>query len=71
MHQNPRTTTHLDPDSDFAARLVMLKYADSALLEDAPQVDWKDSACTFFAAARHAKLRLLDFKPLLFPLHEK
>lgn len=70
MHPTPRTTTYLDPDSDFAARLVMLKHADIALFKDASQADWKEAACTFFAAARHAKLRLLDFKPLLFPLHE-
>jgi hypothetical protein len=62
---HPRKKTRLDPNTDFAARLVMLKNADRALLEGATQAEWKDAACTFFAAARHAGLRLVDFKFLV------
>jgi hypothetical protein len=66
-----RTTTHIDPDSDFAFRLIMLKHADIALFKDASQSEWKDAACMFFSAARQAKLRLLEFKPLLISSHEQ
>jgi hypothetical protein len=70
MIPSPRQQKHLDPNTDFACRLLMLKNADRALFKGATQAEWKDAACTFFAAARHAGLRLVDFKFIIAPPHE-
>ena len=64
MKTNPNKK-RLDPNTDFACRLVMLKNADRALFEGSSQTEWKDAACLFFAGARHAGLRLVDFKFLI------
>jgi hypothetical protein len=70
MNPSPKKHSRLDPNSDFANKLVMLKNADRALFEGAPQDEWKDAACLFFAGARHAGLRLVDFKFIIAPPHE-
>jgi hypothetical protein len=71
MNPYPKKHRRLDPNTDFACRLVMLKNADRALFEGATQAEWMDAACLFFAGARHAGLRLVDFKFLLTASHEK
>jgi hypothetical protein len=53
MIPSPRQQKHLDPNTDFACRLLMLKNADRALFKGATQAEWKDAACTFIIAPPH------------------
>jgi hypothetical protein len=65
MTTPPQTPKPTDPNHDFTVRIVMLREADRALFEGASKDEWRESAALFFAAARNAKMQLIDFKGLL------
>jgi hypothetical protein len=65
MTTTTQTPNPPEPNTAFLTRLLMLNQLDRALFEGSTQSDWKNAACTFFAAARLAKLQPVDFKFLL------